>query len=101
MLFCDERIAQRVVLVAIFDQRAGKLGALFDAEALRQRARGNITHDDFDRHDLDLADQLLAHVETADEMVRHADITEQREYMLRNPVVEYALAADRALFSGR
>ena len=33
-------------------------------------------------------------------MVRHADIAEQGEDMLRNPVVEHALAADRALFLG-
>src|SRR3546814_4884 len=95
MLLGDERVAQRVVLVAIFDQGAGKLRPLLDAEALRQRARRDVAHDHFDRHDLDLPDQLLAHVEAADEVVRHADIAEQGEDMLRDPVVEHALAIDR------
>src|SRR3546814_2740024 len=49
----------------------------------------------FRSHDLDLADQLFAHVEAADEMVRHADIAEQGEDMLGNAVVEHALAVDR------
>src|SRR3546814_9969827 len=83
MLLGDERVAERVVLVAIFDQGAGKLRLLLDAEALRQRARRDVAHDHFDRHDLDLPDQLLAHVEAADEVVRHADIAEQGEDMLR------------------
>src|SRR3546814_7006955 len=36
-----------------------------------------------------------SHVEAADEVVRHADIAEQGEDMLRDPVVEHALAIDR------
>ena len=63
-------------------------------------ARGDVADDDLDRHDLDLADQLLAHVETADEVRRHADMVEQREEMLGDPVVQHALAVDRALFLG-
>ena len=45
--------------------------------------------------ELDLADQLLAHIEAADEMRRHADVAEQREHMLGNPVVQHAFAVDR------
>src|SRR3546814_11405588 len=41
---------------------------------------------------------LLAHVETADEVGGHADAAEQRENMLRNPVVEHALAGNRPFF---
>ena len=41
---------------------------------------------------------MLAHVETADEMGRHADIGEKREDVLGNAIVEHALAADRAAF---
>src|SRR3546814_10544824 len=41
------------------------------------------------------SDQLFAHVEAADEMVRHSDIAEQGEDMLGNAVVEHALAVDR------
>ena len=62
MLLGDQRVAERVVLVAIFDQRPGKLRAFLDAEAFLQRPRGNVANDDFDRDDLDLADQLFAHV---------------------------------------
>src|SRR3546814_19487478 len=41
---------------------------------------------------------LLAHVETADEVGGHADAAEQRENMLRNQVVEHALAGNRPFF---
>src|SRR3546814_3686761 len=44
---------------------------------------------------LPISDQLLAHIEAADEMVRHADIAEQGKDMLGNAVVEHALAVDR------
>src|SRR3546814_969365 len=54
--------------------------------------------DDFKRNDLHLPDKLLAHVETADEVGGHADAAEQRENMLRNPVVEHALAGNRPFF---
>ena len=35
---------------------------------------GDVAHDDLDRDDLDFADQLLAHVEAAHEVRRHADL---------------------------
>src|SRR3546814_17094079 len=54
----------------------------------------------FDRHDLDLADKLLAHVEAADKVGRNPDLAEQGEDMLGNPVVEHALARNRALLLG-
>ena len=100
MLFSDHRIAEGIVLVIIFDQGAGQLGAFLDAEALGQRAGGDIADHDLDRNDFDLADQLFAHVEAADEVGRHADIAEQGEDMLGNPVVQHALAVDGALFLG-
>ena len=100
MLVGDHRIAERIVLVIIFDDRARQLRAFLDPEPLRQRAGGDVADDHLDRHDLDLADQLLAHVEAADEVRRHADLAEQREDMLGNAVVEHALAVDRALLLG-
>ena len=57
-------------------------------------------HHHLDRHDLDLADQLLAHVEAADEMGRDADRAEQGVEMLGDAVVEHALAGDRAALLG-
>ena len=96
MLVGDHRIAERIVLVIIFDDRARQLGAFLDPEPLRQRAGGDVADDDLDRDDLDLADQLLAHVEAADEVGRDADRLERGEDMLGDAVVEHALAVDRA-----
>ena len=66
----------------------------------RKRAGGDVADHHLDRDDLDLADQLLAHVEPADEMGRDADRAEQGEDMLGDAVVEHALAGDRALLLG-
>src|SRR6185503_16963279 len=55
---------------------------------------------DLQRHDLNLANQLLAHVETADEVGRHPDVVEVLKQVLRNPVVEDALALDHLVFLG-
>ena len=63
-------------------------------------AGGDVAHHHLDRDDLDLPDQLLAHVEAADEMGRDADRAEQGEDMLGDAVVEHALAGDRALLLG-
>ena len=78
----------------------GQLRAFLDPQPLRQRAGSDVADHHLDRHDLNLANELLAHVETANEVRRHADQPEQGEDMLGNPVVEHALAADRALFLG-
>jgi len=50
------------------------LRAFLNAEPLRQRACGDIAHTDFERDDLNLADQLLAHVEAADEVGWNSDV---------------------------
>ena len=42
----------------------------------REAAGGDVAHHDLQRDDLDLADELLAHVQTPDEMGRHADLAE-------------------------
>src|SRR4029079_11929529 len=47
-----------------------------------------------------LGDQLLAHVEPADEVGRDADVRQPQEDVLRNAVVDNALAVDRALLLG-
>ncbi len=61
----------------------------------RERAGGDVAHHDFAGDDLDFADQLLAHVDGADEVRRHADVVELREDEFRDAVVEDALAFDR------
>src|SRR5579872_7164196 len=94
VLFGDHRIVQRVVLVVEFDDRAGQLRALLDAEPRRQRAGGDIPDHDLQRNDLHLADQLLAHIEPADEMGRNADIVEILKEILRNSVIQNAFPID-------
>ena len=74
MLLGDHRVVERVVLVIELDDRARQLRAFLDAQALGEGARRDVAHDDLQRHDLDFADQLLAHIEPADEMGRHADV---------------------------
>ncbi len=100
VLFRHHGVVELVVLVIELDDRARQLGALLDAEALRQRARRDVPHHHLQRHDFDLANQLLAHVEAADEMGRHPDVVEVLKQVLRNPVVEDALALDHLVFLG-
>ena len=100
VLFRHHRVVELVVLVIELDDRARQLRAFLDAEPRRQRAGGDIAHHDLERNDLDLADQLLAHVEPADEMRRHADVVEVLEDVFRDPVVEHALAFDDLVLLG-
>ena len=55
---------------------------------------------DFERDDLDLADQLFAHVEPANEMRRHADRIQVLKHIFGNAIVEDALAVDDLVFLG-
>ena len=100
MLVGDHRVAERVVLVEIFEDGAGELDPLLDPEPGREGAGGDVPHHHFDGDDLDLADQLLAHVQTPDEVGRDADRAEEGEDMLRDAVVEHALARDGAALLG-
>src|SRR5262249_17668458 len=94
VLLRPHRIAKRVVLVVELDDRARQLRALLDAEPLAERAGRDVAHHDLERDDLHLANQLLAHVEAADEMRRHPDIVEVLEDVFRDAVVEDALPVD-------
>src|SRR6476661_8886776 len=96
MLVGDHRITERVVLVVIFDDRARQLRAFLDPETLGQRTGSDIPDHDLDRNNLDLADQLLAHVQPPDEVRGHPDRPERSENMFGNAVVDDALAADRS-----
>src|SRR6266699_480720 len=91
------RIAERVVLVVELDDRPRQLGTFLDPEPLAQRACRDVSHHHFQRDDLHLPDQLLAHIEPADEMGRHADVVEVLEQVLRDAVVEHALAFDHLM----
>ena len=100
VLLRHHRVVELVVLVVELDDRARQLRAFLDAEALRQRAGGDVAHDDLERDDLHLADQLLAHVEPANEMRRHPDVVEVLEHVFRDAVVEDALAFDDLVLLG-
>ena len=65
-----------------------------------KRAGCDIADDHFNRDNLDLFDELFAHVEATDEMARDTDMAEQRKNMLADAIVDHALAVDRALFLG-
>src|SRR6266404_6529091 len=90
VLLGNHGVVELVVLVVKFDDRAWQLGTFLDAEPLRQRSCRHIPHHDLERHDLDLANQLLAHIEAAYEVGGHPDVVEVLKQVLRNPVVEDA-----------
>ena len=100
VLLGDHGVVERVILVIELDDGAWQLRALLHAQTLRQRAGRDIAHDDFERDDLDLADQLLAHIEPADEMRRHADRVQILKHIFGDAVVEDALAVDDLMLLG-
>ena len=100
VLLRHHRIVELIVLVIELDDRARQLRALLDAEPGRQRAGGDVAHHHFERNDLDLADQLLAHVEPADEVRRHPDLIETLEDVFGDAVVEHTLAFDHLVLLG-
>ncbi len=97
VLLRDHRVVEIVGLVVELDDRARQLRAFLEAEARRQRAGGDVAHDDLERDDLHLADELLAHVEAPHEVRRHADLAEALEDVLGDAVVEHALAFDERM----
>ena len=71
--------------------------ALVEAKPRRQRAGRDIAHDHLERNDLDLADQLLAHVEAFHEVRGHADLAKPLEDIFGDPIVEHTLAVDQSV----
>ncbi|MNZ97220.1 hypothetical protein D3C78_1164460 [compost metagenome] len=94
MLFGDHRVFQLIRLVIELDDRARQHHAFLDAEALGERAGGDIAHDDLKRDHLHFLDQLLAHVEAADEVGGNADLVQMREDIFADTVVQHTLAVD-------
>ena len=76
------------------------MGAFLDAQARGERARRDIAHDDLERNDLDFANQLLAHVDAANEMGGNADVVEPLEQIFGDAVVQHALAIDDFVLLG-
>ena len=100
VLFRDHRVVKLIILVIKLDDRPRQLRALFKAKAGGQRPGSHIAHHDLERNDLDLANQLLAHVDSTDKMRRHADVIEPLEDVFRDSVVENALAFDDLMLLG-
>src|SRR5690606_10293876 len=88
VLFGHHGVVQRIVLVAEFDDRAGQAGAGLKTKTLGKRAGGIVAHDDLERNDLDFLDQLLAHVDAAQEVGRNAQIVQLGEDEFGNAVVQ-------------
>ena len=95
-----QRIVQRVVLVIIFDDRARQRRAFLDAQSLGHRTGRDIAHHDLERNDLHFFDELLAHVEAAHEMGRHADRVQLHHQIFADAIVEHALAVEHGLLGG-
>ncbi len=100
MLLGHHRIVELVVLVVEFDDRAGELHALLQPQPLGEAAGGDVAHHDLERDDLHRPDQLLAHVEPADEMGGHADLVEAGHDVFGDAVVQHPLALEHVLFLG-
>src|SRR5690606_18116754 len=79
VLLGDHRVTEVVRLVVELDDRAGELHTLFKTQPLGEGAGGHVPHDHLERNDLHLADELLTHVEAADEVRRYADLSEPLE----------------------
>src|SRR3546814_18858508 len=98
MLFSDQRIAERVVLVIIFTERAGELLPLLDPEPLGERAGRDVAHDHLHRHDFHLPPKLFAPVEAAYTLGRDTILPQKCDNRLGNAVMHYNLTADGAFF---
>src|ERR1700722_1165748 len=96
VFLADQRVAKLGLLVMVFDHRAGQGSTFGQAQPLCQRPCRDIAHDHTQRDDLDLAHELLAHVQPTHEMRRDADLGELQHQEFADPVVEHALAGDRA-----
>src|SRR6056297_791764 len=100
MFLGDQRIAQLVVLEAIFHDRTRQLRALVDAKTLGHGARGIVAYDDLERHDLAGPYQLFAHIQPLQEMVGDADIRQSEHEIFRQQVVQHTLALYHGPFFG-
>ena len=100
MLFRHHRVIERVVFVIKFNDRAGQLRALLDAQTCGQRTCCHIADHNLERNDLHFADQLLAHIEPFDEMGRHTDLVEIVENIFRDAVVQHAFAINHLVLFG-
>ena len=95
MFLADPGVVQGVVLVVVFDDRAGQGGAFLDPQTLGHRPGGDVAHHHFQRDDLHFLDKLFAHVQAAHEMGGHADARKLGHQIFADAVVQNTLAFDR------
>ena len=98
MFFSDERIAERIIFIAIFDQRMTERFAFLHVETLGKAAGGNVTDDHFQRNNLHGFDELLAHVQRADKMGRNRHFMQTQHQVFGNSVVEHTLTVNHPFF---
>ena len=95
MLFAHQGRAQTVVLVVILHNRARQRRAFGNPQPGRDIACGKVPHHHLDGDDLGHAHQLLAHVQTADEMRGHPHRIQPGHEEFRQAVVQHALPFHR------
>ena len=100
MLLRHHRVVKLILLVIELDDRTRQLRAFFQSKAGRERTGSDVADHDFQRNDLDFADQLLAHVDALHEMRRHPDVVQLLEDEFRDAIVEHALAFDQRMLLG-
>ena len=98
MIFVQQRIAQCVVLVGEFNRRRVENNAFFHAVMLGKGTRGNIADNHFQRNDTDLLDQRLPLAQFFNKMCGNALALQHPHQRVAHPVVDHALAPDRAFF---
>src|SRR5690606_5363874 len=94
VLFRDHRVVQGVSLVVELDDGARQDSAFLETKARSERAGSDIADHDLERDDFHFLDQLLTHVEAADEVGRDTDPIQVLEDVLGNSVVENTLAVN-------
>ena len=97
MVIVNHRVAEIVVLVAILQHGGLELRALRQAEALGKAARGDVAHDDLQRHDGYLFHHRLAVVKLLYEVGGHAGLFQKLHQIIGHTIVHRALAGDRPL----
>ena len=99
VFFADQGVAQFVGLVVEFDDGAGQFQSFFQSQAFAQGAGGDVAHDDFDGNDGEFANQLLAHVQGADEVGGDSEFVQAGEQEFGYAVVEHSLAFHGGAFA--
>jgi hypothetical protein len=100
MFFGDNRVAEFIRLVAIFDKRVRQWCAFLDTEAFADTASSDIPDNDLYRDDFNGFDKLLTHGKPFDEMVWNSDVAEATKDIFGNMIIDDAFSCQGAFFFG-